>query len=83
MSHLYESKGKANESVVIAVRIMGIMWRVLSGREQKRSFWAAGNILHLDLCDDCTGVGICKTSSGGAPKICAFYCMHVMLQYNF
>lgn len=59
------------------------MWRVLSGRGQERAFWAAGNILHLDLCDDCTGVGIGKISSGGAPKICAFYCMHVTLQYNF
>lgn len=52
LSHLYELEGGAKESVVIALRIMGILWRMLSGRGQERAFQAAGNFLYLDLRDD-------------------------------
>lgn len=61
---------------------MGILWKVLSEREQE-SFQTAGKSLDLQLCDDCLRVGIYNISSGGAPMICAFYCMHVTPEYNF
>lgn len=82
LSHLYELEGEANQSVMIALRIMDVLWRMLSGKEQERVFQAAGNFLYLDLCDDCTKVGIYKISPGDAPKICAFCCIHVTPQYN-
>lgn len=47
LAHLYESGREANESVVIAARPMGILWRVLSGRGQERAFQAAETFLCL------------------------------------
>ena len=60
-SHLYESEGVVNKSVVLTERIMSISWKILTGKGQERAFQSVGNFLYLDLCD-CTEVGICKIS---------------------